>query len=160
MTIKVGDKLPSLALTTATAEGPKAIDTAEFFAGKKVVLLALPGAFTPTCSAKHLPGFLTHYDALKAKGVDAILCLSVNDVFVMDAWRKDQKADDKVTLVADGSAVFTNAVGLSLDLTAKGLGTRSDRYAMIVENGVVKWLAVEAPGAFEASTAEAVLAAL
>lgn len=160
MTIKVGDKLPSVTLTAATAEGPKPLDTAEFFAGKKVVVFAVPGAFTPTCSAKHLPGFLTHSDALKAKGADAILCLSVNDVFVMDAWRKDQKADDKVTLVADGSAVFAKAVGLSLDLTAKGLGVRSDRYAMIVENGVVKWLAVEAPGAFEASTAEAVLAAL
>jgi len=160
MTIKVGDKLPSLTLTIASAEGPKALETAEFFAGKKVVLFALPGAFTPTCSAKHLPGFITHYDALKAKGVDAILCLSVNDVFVMDAWGKDQKVGDSVTLVADGSAEFTNAVGLVLDLTSKGLGVRSQRYALIADDGVVTWLAVEAGGGFEVSSAEAVLAAL
>ncbi len=160
MSIKVGDKIPALTLTIPTAEGPRALDTAEFFAGKTVALFALPGAFTPTCSAKHLPGFVAHADALKAKGVDAILCLSVNDVFVMDAWGKDQKVGDKVTLVADGSADFTKAVDLVLDLTERGLGVRSQRYALIAKNGVVTWLGVEEGMGFEASTAEAVLAAL
>jgi peroxiredoxin (alkyl hydroperoxide reductase subunit C) len=160
MTIKVGDKLPSLTLTIPTAEGPRALDTAEFFAGKTVVLFALPGAFTPTCSAKHLPGFVEKADELKAKGVDAILCLSVNDVFVMDAWGKDQKVGDKVTLVADGVGEFTKAVGLEFDLTSRGLGLRSQRYALIAKDGVVTWLAVEEGGGFAVSSAEAVLKAL
>jgi len=157
MTIKVGDSLPSLKLMTATAEGPREVSTDELFKGKKVVLFAVPGAFTPTCSAKHLPGFLSNHDALKAKGVDAIVATAVNDAFVMGAWAKDQNVGDKVTMLADGSAQLTKALGLELDLTQRGLGIRSQRYAMIVEDGKVTHLAVEAPGGFEVSKAEAVL---
>ena len=160
MTIKVGDKVPSVKLKQMTAEGVKEVSTDDFFKGKKVVLFALPGAFTPTCSAKHLPGFVQNAETIKAKGVDAIACLSVNDAFVMNAWGKDQKADGKVTMLADGNGDFTRAVGLELDATANGLGKRSKRYAMVVDNGVVKTLNVEAPGAFEVSSAEAILKAL
>ena len=157
MTIKVGDKIPSVKLMTMTADGPKPITTDEIFKGKKVVLFALPGAFTPTCSAKHLPGFVENHGNLKAKGIDTVACLSVNDAFVMGAWGKDQKVGDKVLMLADGSGDFTRAVGLELDLTDRGLGKRSQRYAMVIDNGVVKTLNVEAPGAFEVSSAEAVL---
>jgi peroxiredoxin (alkyl hydroperoxide reductase subunit C) len=160
MTIKVGEKIPSVKLKQMTADGPKDVMSAEFFAGKKAVLFALPGAFTPTCSAKHVPGFVNNFDALKAKGVDLIACLSVNDAFVMGAWGKDQKAEDKVVMLADGNADFTKAVGLDADYSAYGMGTRSQRYAMLVEDGVVKVLNVEKPGAFEVSTAETMLAAL
>jgi len=160
MTIKVGDKIPSVKLMTMTADGPKPISTDEIFKGKKVVLFALPGAFTPTCSAKHLPGFIEKNAAVKAKGVDTVACLSVNDAFVMGAWGKDQKVGDKVMMLADGSGEFTKAVGLELDLAARGLGMRSQRYAMVVDNGVVKTLNVEAPGAFEVSSADAVLKSL
>jgi peroxiredoxin len=160
MTIKVGDKVPSAKLKQMTAEGVKEVSTDDFFKGKKVVLFAVPGAFTPTCSAKHVPGFVQNDAALKAKGVDAVACLSVNDAFVMGAWGKDQKADGKVVMLADGNGDFTRAVGLELDATANGLGKRSKRYAMVVENGVVKTLNVEAPGAFEVSSAEAILKTL
>ncbi len=160
MTIKVGDKVPSVKLKQMTAEGVKEVSTDDFFKGKKVVLFAVPGAFTPTCSAKHVPGFVQNDAALKAKGVDAVACLSVNDAFVMGAWGKDQKADGKVLMVADGNGDFTRALGLELDATANGLGKRSKRYAMIVDNGVVTTLNVESPGAFEVSSAEAVLKAL
>ena len=160
MTIKVGEKIPSVKLKQMTADGPKDVMSAEFFAGKKAVLFALPGAFTPTCSAKHVPGFVNNFEALKAKGVDLIACLSVNDAFVMGAWGKDQKAEDKVVMLADGNADFTKAVGLDADYSAYGMGTRSQRYAMLVEDGVVKVLNVEKPGAFEVSTAETMLAAL
>jgi glutaredoxin/glutathione-dependent peroxiredoxin len=160
MTIKVGDKVPSVKLKQMTAEGVKEVSTDDFFKGKKVVLFAVPGAFTPTCSAKHVPGFVQNDAALKAKGVDAVACLSVNDAFVMGAWGKDQKSDGKVVMLADGNGDFTRAVGLELDATANGLGKRSKRYAMVVENGVVKTLNVEAPGAFEVSSAEAILKAL
>ena len=160
MTIKVGEKIPSVKLKQMTADGPKDVMSNEFFAGKKAVLFALPGAFTPTCSAKHVPGFVNNFDALKAKGVDLIACLSVNDAFVMGAWGKDQKAEDKVVMLADGNADFTKAVGLDADYSAYGMGTRSQRYAMLVEDGVVKVLNVEKPGAFEVSTAETMLAAL
>jgi glutaredoxin/glutathione-dependent peroxiredoxin len=160
MTIKVGDRIPSVKLRHMTAEGPKEISTDELFGGKKVALFALPGAFTPTCSAKHLPGFVNKAAEIKAKGVDAIACLSVNDVFVMNAWGKDQKADGKVMMLADGNAEFTKAVGLELDASGFGMGQRSKRYAMIVDNGVVKTLNVEPPGAFEVSSAEAILKAL
>ena len=160
MTIKVGDKVPSAKLKVMTAEGIKEIATDDFFKGKKVVLFAVPGAFTPTCSAKHVPGFVQHAAALSDKGVDTIACLSVNDAFVMGAWGKDQKADGKVVMLADGNGDFTRAVGLELDATANGLGKRSKRYAMIVDNGVVTTLNVEAPGAFEVSSAEAILKAL
>lgn len=160
MTVKVGDTMPSMKLMTATAEGPKEVSTDDLFKGKKVVLFAVPGAFTPTCSAKHLPSFLSNYDALKAKGVDNIVAMAVNDAFVMGAWAKDQNVGDKVTMLADGSAAFTKALGLELDLTARGLGIRSQRFAAIVDDGRVTHLAVEPPGGFEVSKAEAVLAKL
>ena len=160
MTIKVGDKVPSVKLKHMTPEGVKDITTDELFKGKKVVLFALPGAFTPTCSAKHVPSFVQNESELKKKGIDTIACLSVNDAFVMGAWGKDQKADGKVLMLADGNGDFTRAVGLELDATANGLGKRSKRYAMVVDDGVVKTLNVENPGAFEVSSAEAVLKSL
>jgi glutaredoxin/glutathione-dependent peroxiredoxin len=156
--IKVGDKVPSATLRTMGPEGPKGVLTDELFApGKKIVVFALPGAFTPTCSAKHVPGFVAEADKFKAKGVDAIACISVNDAFVMGAWAKDQKSGDKVMMLGDGAAEFTNAMGLSMDLTKNGMGVRSQRYAMIVKDGKVDQLFVEKPGAFEVSSAENVL---
>jgi len=160
MAIKVGDKIPSVQLKTMAADGMKTVSTDDLFKGKKVVLFALPGAFTPTCSAKHLPGFVQNADKLRAKGVDSIVCLSVNDAFVMDAWGKHQNVGEKVVMLADGNADFSKAVGLTMDGTGYGMGTRASRYAMVVENGVVKKLNIEAPGAFEVSSAEAVLKAL
>jgi peroxiredoxin (alkyl hydroperoxide reductase subunit C) len=160
MTIQVGDTIPSMKLMAATAEGPKEISTDEIFKGKKVVLFAVPGAFTPTCSAKHLPGFVQNADAFLAKGVDTIACISVNDAFVMGAWGKDQGTGDKVLMLADGAAAFAKAIGLELDLNARGMGWRSQRYALIAEDGKVTHLGVEAPGGFEASKAETILAAL
>jgi len=160
MTIKVGDRIPSAALKTMGAQGMQTIATDELFKGKKVVLFALPGAFTPTCSAKHLPSFVRFADEIRGKGVDAIACLSVNDAFVMDAWGKDQKVGDKVMMLADGNAEFSKAVGLTMDGTGYGMGVRSQRYAMVVDNGVVKTLNVEAPGAYEVSSAEAILKTL
>ncbi len=157
MSIKEGEKLPAISLKKMGANGPEDVDTASYFAGKKVVVFSVPGAFTPTCSAKHLPGFVTHADDLKKKGVDAIACLSVNDAFVMGAWGKDQGTDGKVDMLADGSATFTKALGLELDLVAAGLGVRGKRFAMVVEDGTVSHLAVEEPGAFEVSSAEAIL---
>ena len=158
--IKNGDAIPPMKLTAATAEGPKEVSTDEVFAGKKVVLFAVPGAFTPTCSARHMPGFLQNIDALRAKGVDTIACIAVNDVFVMDAWAKELGVDGQIMMLADGSGAFTKALGLELDLVARGLGIRSQRYAMVVENGRVTHLAVEPPGGFEVSKAESVLAVL
>ena len=158
--IKVGDQIPSMTLTKATAEGPKPVTTDEIFKGRKVVLFAVPGAFTPTCSAKHLPGFVQNIDGLKAKGVDEIVCMAVNDAFVMGAWGKDQAVGESITMLADGSGAFTKAMGLELDLVARGLGVRSQRFAMVAEDGKVTHLAVEAPGGFDVSRAEAVLAAL
>jgi len=160
MAIAVGESIPNVTVQHMGSGGPTDITTDELFAGKKVVLFALPGAFTPTCSAAHLPGYVVHADDIKAKGVDEIVCLSVNDAFVMDAWGKAQNVEDRVHMVADGSAALTDALGLQLDLTAKGLGVRSDRYAMIVEDGVVKALSREAPGKFEVSGAEQILAQL
>lgn len=160
MAIQVGDKVPSVTLMQATAEGPKEITTDALFAGKTVVLFGVPGAFTPTCSAKHLPGFVVNVDALKAKGVDTIACVAVNDAFVMGAWAKDQGITDQVVMLADGSAKLAQALGLELDLTARGLGIRNQRFALIAKNGVVAHIGVEQPGAFEVSKAEAVLAAL
>ncbi len=158
--IKIGDVILSMKLTAATAEGPKEVSTDEVFAGRKVVLFAVPGAFTPTCSMRHLPGYLQSLDALRAKGVDSVACIAVNDVFVMDAWAKEQGVDGRVTMLADGSGAFTKALGLELDLVARGLGIRSQRYAMVADNGRVTHLAVEPPGGFEVSTAESVLAHL
>jgi len=160
MSVKVGDTIPSMKLMTAAAEGPKEVSTDDLFKGKKVVMFAVPGAFTPTCSAKHMPGFVQNAAAIKAKGVDSVICVAVNDVFVMGAWAKDQGAGDKVTMLADGSAALTKALGLELDLTARGLGIRSQRYALVAEDGKVTHLAVEAPGGFEVSKAESILAAL
>ena len=160
MTIQVGESIPSAKLMQGTAEGPKETSTEELFGGKTVVLFGVPGAFTPTCSAKHLPGFVTQYDALRAKGADVVACMAVNDAFVMAAWGKDQGVGDKVVMIADGSAELTKKLGLELDLTARGLGVRSQRFALVAKDGKVTHVAVEAPGAFEVSTAEAILAAL
>ena len=158
MTIKVGDKLPSANLIAGTAEGPKPTTTDEIFGGKKVAFFAVPGAFTPTCSAKHVPSYLSAHDALKAAGVEEIWCLSVNDAFVMGAWGRENGAAGKVRMMGDGGALFTQATGLVLDLTAKGFGVRSQRYSMLVDNGVVKTLNVEGPGKFEVSDAATLLA--
>ncbi len=158
--IKVGDAIPSMKLMKATAEGPKEVSTDEIFKGKKVVLFAVPGAFTPTCSAKHLPGFVQSIDALKAKGADEVVCMSVNDAFVMGAWGKDQGVGENITMLSDGSAALTKALGLELDLVARNMGVRSQRFALVAQDGKVTHLAVEAPGGFDVSRAEAVLAAL
>jgi peroxiredoxin len=160
MTIKVGDHIPTAKLRHMTAEGPKEISTDDIFKGKKVVLFAVPGAFTPTCSAKHLPGFVQNAEAIKGKGIDTIACLAVNDAFVMGAWGKAQNTDGKVLMLADGNGTFTKELGLEMDGSGFGLGSRSKRYAMVVENGVVKTLNVEAPGAFEVSSADAVMKGL
>ena len=160
MPISVGDTIPAVKVMQATAEGPKEVDTGEFFKGRTVVLFGVPGAFTPTCSAKHLPSFLENTEALKAKGVDAIACMAVNDAFVMGAWAKSQDITDQVTMLADGSAAFTKAMGLEFDLTGRGLGMRCQRFALVAKNGKVTHIAVEAPGAFEVSSGQAVLAAL
>lgn len=160
MTIKVGDRIPDVTLYVMSDQGPQAVKTGEFFKGKKVALFALPGAFTPTCSAKHLPGFVEKYGELKAKGVDQVACLSVNDAFVMGAWGKQQNAGDKVEMLADGSGEFTKAIGMEFDLSARGLGVRSQRYSMLVDDGVVKSLNLEKPGAFEVSDASTLLGQL
>lgn len=160
MTISVGDKIPSATLTKMGSDGPQPVTTDELFGGKKVVLFAVPGAFTPTCSAKHLPGFVEKAGELKGKGVDTVACLSVNDVFVMDAWGKDQDAAGKVEMLADGSADFTKKLDTVLDLTERGLGVRSSRYSMLVEDGVVKQLNLEEGGGFEVSDANTMLGQL
>ncbi|WP_342643013.1 peroxiredoxin [Rhodoligotrophos ferricapiens] len=161
MTIQVGERLPDATFTAVTPDGVKQYKTGEIFDGRKVVVFAVPGAFTPTCHLKHLPGFVRHADEIKAKGVDAIACIAVNDAFVLDAWAKTTGADGKIQFLADGNADFTKKIGLELDGSGFGLGMRSKRYAMVVENGVVKALHVE-PQAGEAteSGAEAILAVL
>ena len=161
MTIQVGDRIPSITLKQMTGEGPADVSTDELCSGKKVVLFGVPGAFTPTCSAKHVPGFVQHADAIKGKGVDTIACVSVNDAFVMGAWGKDQGSGDSVQMLADGSADFTKAAGLELDLTAIGLGLRCTRFAMVIDDGEVKHLAIESePGGLDVSSAEKTLEAL
>ncbi len=160
MAIQAGDKIPSVNLQHMAADGVETISSDDLFAGKKVVLFALPGAFTPTCSASHLPGYVVASDDLFAKGVDRIVCLSVNDAFVMDAWGQQHNADDRVMMIADGSGHFTRAVGLELDLDATGMGLRSKRYAMIVNDGVVEVLNVEAPKEFKVSDAQTILSSL
>jgi len=157
MTIKAGDKIPSVTLMQMKDGSPKPVKTDELFAGKKVVVFALPGAFTPTCSAKHLPGFVQHADEILKKGVDAIACVSVNDVFVMGAWGAQQGAGDRVMMLADGNGELTGALGLEMDASKYGMGKRSQRFSMLVENGVVKQLNVEEPGAFDVSSAEHML---
>jgi peroxiredoxin len=158
MTIQIGDTLPDATFSTMTTDGPEPIGR-DFFEGKTVALFAVPGAFTPTCSARHLPGFLDKAADLKAKGVDAIACTSVNDVFVMGAWAKANDAE-AVTMLADGNGDFAKAVGLTMDGSKYGMGTRSQRYSMLIENGVVKQLNVEAPGEFKVSTADYMLGQL
>lgn len=159
MAIKEGDKLPNAKLFMMKDGKPTPVTTADLFAGKKVVVFAVPGAFTPTCSQAHLPGFVVNADAIKAKGVDSIVCLSVNDAFVMDSWGKDKNAEE-LLMVGDGNGEFTAAVGLEMDGSGFGLGKRSQRYAMIVDDGKVTKLAVEAPGKLEVSKAESILEAL
>lgn len=160
MTIKTGDKLPDATLTIATAEGREARTTAELFGGRTVALFSVPGAFTPTCSAKHLPGFVMHADALKAKGIDEIVCMSVNDAFVMAAWAKSANAETRITMLADGNADFTKALGLEMDATKFGMGIRGQRFSFIAKDGVVTHLFIEEPGAFAVSSAEHMLAQL
>ncbi len=159
MTIAVGDKLPDVKLVKATDNGPDAVQSSEFFAGKKVALFSVPGAFTPTCSAKHLPGFVEKAGALKDKGIDEIACTSVNDAFVMGAWNKAAGSSD-VTMLADGNGDFAKAVGLTMDGSGFGMGTRGQRYSMVVNDGVVEQLNVEAPGDFNVSSAEHMLGQL
>lgn len=159
MSIQVGDRIPSITLKIMGEKGPQDITTDAIFNDKKVVLFAVPGAFTPGCSNTHLPGYVVLADKIKAKGVDSIVCLSVNDAFVMGAWGKSQNADE-LLMVADGNADFTRAIGLDADSSAFGMGTRSKRYAMVVENGVVTHLAVEPPRTIEGSSAEQILAVL
>ena len=154
MTISAGEKVPSVKLKTMTKDGVKDLTTDEIFKGKKVAIFGLPGAFTPTCSAKHLPGFIGHFDALKAKGVDTIACVSVNDAFVMDAWGKAQNVGDKVLMLADGNAELTKALGIEMDGTGYGMGLRMKRFSMYVVDGTVKTFNLEKPGAFEVSNAE------
>jgi peroxiredoxin len=160
MSINVGDKIPSATLRRKDESGITQIKTDELFKGKKVVVFSVPGAFTPTCSAKHLPGFVQNADAIKKKGVDEIICVAVNDAFVMDAWGKAQNTAGKVTMLADGNAEFAKAIGLDFDASGPGLGVRSQRFSMLVEDGVVKKLNIEKPGAFEVSSAEAMMAQL
>lgn len=157
MTIKVGDKLPEVTLVKATDAGPEAIDSTSYFAGRKVALFSVPGAYTPTCSAKHLPGYLEKLDELKAKGVDEVACTAVNDAFVLGAWSKSNDAGGKVTMLADGNGDFAKAVGLTMDGSKFGMGTRGQRYSMLVDDGVVTHINVEAPGEFRVSSAEHLL---
>jgi peroxiredoxin len=167
MAIKVGDRLPEGTLTELIEQetpgctiGPNNFLVAQLAKGKRVVIFGLPGAFTPTCSAKHVPSYVANHDKLKAKKVDEVWCVSVNDAFVMDAWGRDQKSGGKVRMMADGSALFTKALGLDMDLTARGMGVRSQRYSMLVDDGVVRALHVEQPGKFEVSDAETMLKSL
>ncbi|MDX5332277.1 MAG: peroxiredoxin [Caulobacteraceae bacterium] len=154
MAIKVGDKLPAVTLTQATMDGPKPVSVDDFFKGRTVALFAVPGAFTPTCSARHLPGYVDQAETIKGKGVDVIACLSVNDAFVMKAWGESQSVGDDIVMLADGSGDFTRAVGLTMDATKFGMGERSQRYSMIVKDGVVQELNVEEAGEFRVSSAE------
>ena len=155
--IQVGDRVPDVELYRMSPSGPEAITSGGVFHDKRVVLFALPGAFTPTCSARHLPGYLERSEEILSKGVDSIACLSVNDAYVMDAWRKDQGIEDEIEMLADGAGLFTSAIGLELDLSKRGYGTRSARYAMIVKDAVVTHLNVEASGKFEVSDASTIV---
>ena len=160
MSIQAGDKMPSGSFGVMTESGPGALSTDDLFAGKKVVLVSVPGAFTPTCSMNHLPGFVEQAEALRGKGVDTIACMAVNDVFVMDAWGKDRGVGDDVVMLADGNGDYAKALGLEFDASAFGMGTRGQRFAIVVDDGVATQVSVEAPGAFEVSKAEAILDAL
>ena len=160
MTISIGDRLPEATLMKATSEGPKPVNISEIFNGKTVALFAVPGAFTPTCSARHLPGFAENLDTLKDKGVDTVACVSVNDAFVMGAWAKSQDGGDKILMLADGNGEFTRSVGLTMDATGFGMGERSQRYSMLVKDGVVEQLNIEQGGEFKVSSAEHLLGQL
>jgi peroxiredoxin len=160
MTIKVGDRMPEGTFGVMTKDGPGSMSTSQLFKGKKVVLFAGPGAFTPTCSMNHLPGYVKHAADLKGKGIDTVACMSVNDTFVMDAWGRDRQAGDKVVMLADGNGTYTRALGLELDASGFGMGQRSQRFAIVVDDGVVKQLHVEAPREFKVSSAEHVLKSL
>ena len=160
MSIQAGEKMPTGAFGVMTDSGPGAMSTDDLFSGKKVVLVSVPGAFTPTCSANHLPGFVDQADALRAKGVDTIACMAVNDVFVMDAWGKDRSVGDDVVMLADGNGEYAEALGLTFDGSGFGMGTRGQRFAIIVDDGVATHVGVEAPGQFDVSKAEAILASL
>src|SRR5687768_7507292 len=157
MTIKVGDKMPSGTLTVVTKDGPQKVNADEYFKGKKVVLFSVPGAFTPTCDAKHLPGFVQRAADIKGKGVATIACMAVNDAFVMKAWGKAQNTEDKVDMLADGNGEYTKALGLELDASGFGMGTRGQRFALVIDDGVVKKVNVESKGEFKVSSAEYVL---
>ena len=160
MTIKAGDKMPSGTFTTPGPDGPQKLTTDQLFAGKKVVLFSVPGAFTPTCDARHLPGFIQHAADFKAKGIDTVACMAVNDVFVMKAWAKASAVEEKVLMLADGNAEYSKALGLDLDATGFGMGIRGKRFAIVVDNGVAKHVLVEGPGEFKVSSAEHVLGQL
>lgn len=160
MAVSVGDRVPAMKLKMGSDEGPKDVDTGELFAGRKVVLFSVPGAFTPTCSAKHLPGFVEKYDDLKGRGVDEVVCLAVNDAFVMTAWGRMNECMGKVTMLADGNGDFTKALGLEMDASKNFMGIRGQRFALIAEDGVVKHLFVEEPGQYNVSSADNVLAHL
>ena len=160
MAIQAGEKMPSGSFGVMSGTGPVALSTDELFSGKKVVLISVPGAFTPTCSMNHLPGFVNQADALTAAGVDTIACTAVNDVFVMNAWGKDRDVGDKVTMLADGNGDYVRALGLELDATAAGMGMRGKRFAIVANDGIATHVAVEEPGQFEVSKAEAILASL
>ena len=160
MTIKLGDKMPAGTFKHMTKDGPQNITTDQLFAGKKVVVFSVPGAFTPTCDAKHLPGFVQHAAAFKAKGVDTVACMAVNDVFVMNAWGKSSNVSDNVLMLADGNAEYAKALGLELNASGFGMGIRGQRFAIVVADGVVKGLFVEGPGEFKVSSAEHVLSQL
>jgi peroxiredoxin len=160
MSIKAGEKMPSGTFGVMTESGPGALSTDELFSGKKVVLVSVPGAFTPTCSMNHLPGFVEQADALHAKGVDTIACMAVNDVFVMNAWGKDREVGDDVVMLADGNGEYAKALGLDFDASGFGMGTRGQRFAIVVDDGIASTVAVEEPGKFEVSKAEAILGAL
>ena len=157
MTIQVGDRIPSATLLKATAEGPQPVDTDSYFARRKVALFSVPGAFTPTCSARHLPGFVDKADELKGKGVDEIACVAVNDAFVLQAWAQQSGAEDKVTMLSDGNGEFSKALGLTMDASKFGMGMRGQRWSAVVDDGVVRELNVEEPGAFNVSSAEYML---
>ncbi len=160
MAIKAGDRIPNGKFSLMTKDGPGSLSTQELFSGKKVVLFSVPGAFTPTCSNSHLPGYIKHTADIKAKGVDTIACMAVNDAFVMDAWGKDRGVGDKILMLADGNGEFTRALGLELDASGFGMGKRSQRFSMVVNDGIVEELNVEAPREFKVSTAECVLGQL
>ena len=160
MTIKAGDRIPTATLTVMTEDGPSKVSTNELFGAGKVVMFSVPGAFTPTCSARHLPGFVDHIGDIKSKGVDRVVCIAVNDVFVMDAWGKSAGVGDRIVMAADGNGEFTRALGLELDASGFGMGKRGQRFAMIVQDGVVKTVDVEGPGEFKVSSAEHVLGQL